>query len=84
MRQHDKEPGCLTALLGELMGAAQALDFREFEPGKGVRIAREVIRRHVPHLDEDRPLHADHDRMKALVRSGEILDAVEGAVGPLG
>ena len=73
------------AIVGiELMGAAQALDLREFEPGKGVRIAREVIRRHVPHLDEDRPLHADHDRMEALVRSGEILDAVEGAVGPLG
>jgi histidine ammonia-lyase len=65
------------------MAAAQALDFRDFAPGKGVQIAREVIRRHVPHLDEDRPLHPDHDRMKALVRDGEILDAVEAAVGPL-
>jgi histidine ammonia-lyase len=72
------------AILGiEFMGAAQALDFRDFQPGKGVQIAQQVIRRHVDHLDEDRPLHADHDRMKALVESGEILDAVEAAVGPL-
>ncbi len=68
----------------ELMAAAQALDFRDFTPGRGVRVAKEVIRRHVEHLDEDRPLYADHDRMAALVRSGEILDAVEHEVGPLG
>jgi histidine ammonia-lyase len=73
------------AVLGiELMGAAQALDFREFQPGRGVQAAREVVRRHVAHLDEDRPLYPDHDRMKALVRSGEILEAVESAVGSLG
>lgn len=72
------------AILGiELMGAAQALDFRDFAPGKGVQIAREVIRGHVEHLDEDRPLYPDHDRMAALVERGEILDAVESALGPL-
>ena len=68
----------------ELMAAAQALDFRDFRPGRGVAAAREVIRRHVAHLEEDRPLHPDHDRMKALVRSGEILEAVENEVGSLG
>jgi histidine ammonia-lyase len=67
----------------EFMAAAQALDFREFTPGKGVQAAREVIRRHVAHLDEDRPLYPDHDRMHALVRSGEILAAVEAVVGSL-
>ena len=73
------------AILGiEFMAAAQALDFRDFQPGKGVQVARDVIRRHVAHLDEDRPLHTDHDRMNALVRSGEILEAVEKAVGALG
>jgi histidine ammonia-lyase len=49
-----------------------------------VQVAREVVRRHVDHLDADRPLHADHDAMAALVRSGEILEAVEAVVGPLG
>jgi hypothetical protein len=29
-------------------------------------------------------LHFDHNSMDALVRSGEILEAVEKAVGPLG
>jgi histidine ammonia-lyase len=68
----------------ELMAAAQALDFRDFHPGKGVQVAREVIRRHVDHLDVDRPLHTDHDAMHALVRSGELLEAVEAVVGSLG
>jgi histidine ammonia-lyase len=73
------------AILGiEFMAAAQALDFRDFQPGKGVQVARAVIRRYVAHLDEDRPLHTDHDQMNALVRSGEILEAVERAVGALG
>ncbi len=73
------------AVLGiELMGAAQALDLRDFRPGEGVQIARGVIRKRVAHLEEDRPLYPDHDAMKALVRSGEILEAVEEAVGPLG
>jgi len=72
------------AVLGiEFMVAAQALDFREFTPGKGVRAAHEVIRRHVEHLGEDRPLYPDHDRMKALVHSSEILATVEETVGPL-
>ena len=67
----------------ELMAGAQALDFREFTPGHGVQAARAVIRRHVAHLDVDRPLYTDHNTMKALVRSSEILDAVEHAVGSL-
>ena len=56
------------------MAAAQALDFREFTPGKGSLKAREVIRKHVDHLEVDRPLYNDHNKMKALVKSGEILD----------
>jgi histidine ammonia-lyase len=67
----------------EFMAAAQALDFREFSPGKGVQVAHSVIRKHVTHLDEDRPLHSDHNTMKALVKSGEILEAVENAIGTL-
>jgi len=67
----------------ELMAAAQALDFREFTPGVGVRAAHEVVRRHVDHLGEDRPLYPDHTAMAALVASGEVLEAVEAAVGSL-
>ncbi len=67
----------------EFMAAAQALDFREFQPGKGTQKAREVIRKHVKHLEVDRPLYPDHNEMKALVRSSEILDAVEAEIGTL-
>lgn len=68
----------------EFMAAAQALDFRQFTPGKGVQAAREVVRKHVKHLDEDRPLYPDHNSMKSLVKSGEILETVEKVVGSLG
>jgi histidine ammonia-lyase len=67
----------------ELMAAAQALDFRDYIVGKGVSTAWEVIRKHVEFLDEDRPLYPDHNAMKRLVESCEILDRVEQAVGPL-
>jgi len=67
----------------EFMGAAQGLDFRDFSPGKGVQTAKDVIRKHVDYLDEDRPLYPDHNVMKALVESGEILEAVEKAIGSL-
>ncbi len=67
----------------EFMCAAQGLDFREFQPGGGVDAARSVIRKHVAHLDEDRPLYPDHTKLKDVVASCEILVAVEEAVGAL-
>jgi histidine ammonia-lyase len=67
----------------EFMAAAQALDFREFAPGRGTQKAREVIRRFVKHLEVDRPLYPDHNRMHELVKSGEILDEVEKLIGRL-
>ncbi len=67
----------------EFMAAAQALDFREFTPGVGVRAAHQVIRNNVAHLDVDRPLYSDHNIMKELVKSCEILEVVERAVGSL-
>ena len=48
-----------------------------------LQAAHAVVRKHVEHLDVDRPLYPDHNAMAALVASGEILDAVEAAVGPL-
>jgi histidine ammonia-lyase len=67
----------------EFMAAAQGLDFREFTPGYGVQAAHRTIRKYVEHLDEDRPLYPDHNVMKALVKSGEILDSVEAEIGKL-
>ncbi len=67
----------------EFMAAAQALDFRDFKHGRGVEKAREVIRKYIPHLEEDRPLYPDHNKMKELVKSCEILEEVEKEVGSL-
>ena len=67
----------------EFMAAAQALDFREHKTGKGVAKAKEVIRKHVDFLDIDRPLYPDHNKMKTLVESCEILEEVEKALGSL-
>jgi histidine ammonia-lyase len=67
----------------ELMAAAQALDFRDYKFGKGVTIAKKVIRRYVKFLDEDRPLYDDHTTMKELVKSCEILKEVEKIIGSL-
>jgi histidine ammonia-lyase len=68
----------------ELMAAAQALDFRKpLKPGKGTQAAHDVIRKYVTHLDEDRPLYPDINKMSEVVQSGEILEVVERAVGKL-
>jgi len=67
----------------EFMAAAQALDFRDYKFGKGVAKAKDVIRKYVKFLDEDRPLYPDHTKMKELVKSCEILHNVEKVVGSL-
>ena len=67
----------------EFMAAAQALDLRDYKFGKGVKKAKEIIRKHVKFLDEDRPLYPDHTKMKELVKSCEILNEVEKTVGSL-
>jgi len=67
----------------EFMAAAQALDFRDFNFGKGVAKAKEIIRKYVDFLDIDRPLYPDHTKMKALVKSCEILEEVEKVIGSL-
>jgi len=67
----------------EFMAAAQALDFRDFKKGRGVEIAYNVIREYVDFLDVDRTLYNDHNKMKELVKSGKILEAVENEIGSL-
>jgi len=67
----------------EMMAAAQALDLRDYAPGKGTQAAHAAVRRHVDYLDVDRPLYPDHNAMKAAVQSRDVLDAVEAEIGKL-
>jgi histidine ammonia-lyase len=68
----------------ELIADAQALDFRQpAKPSKAVQAAHTVVRKYVSHLDDDRPLYDDINKIKEVVQSGEVLDAVEKVIGPL-
>lgn len=68
----------------ELLCAAQALDlFTNLKPGRGNRAAYDVIRRMIDHLETDRILAEDIVRMRNLMKGGELLGAVEAAVGKL-
>ncbi len=68
----------------ELMCAAQAMDlFTNMRPGDGTREAYRLLRETVPHLDQDRYLAGDIEAVRALMKSGRLIDAVEEAVGKL-
>ena len=74
---------------GELLMAAQALSLvdpiaRDYPLGKGTRAAMEAIRAVIPPaLDGDRWYATEMAQALDLVRSGAVVTAVEGAVGPL-
>ena len=58
----------------EALCAAQGLDFRApLLPGHGVASAHATIRRHVPHLDDDRPPAPDIATLRSLVHAGDLL-----------
>jgi histidine ammonia-lyase len=67
----------------EFIAAAQALDFRNFKFGKGTQAAHSCIRKVVAHLEEDRPLYRDHNKMMESVKRKDILAAVEKEIGEL-
>jgi len=68
----------------EMMSAAQAFDFRQpLKPGKGTDPAYRCIRQVVPHLENDRVLYPDIEKIADLVFSGEIVKTVEETVGEL-
>ncbi len=74
----------LVVLAVELLCGAQALEFgRGLKPGAGVEAAYQAIRQHVPPLEQDRPQTPDIETIARLVLEGDILRAVEDAVGVL-
>jgi histidine ammonia-lyase len=75
----------LATLVGlECLCAAQGLDFLQpLRPGRGAAAAHALIRTVVPHLDADRALRPDLDRLLPLLGDGRLLAVVEAAAGPL-
>ena len=64
----------------EALAAAQALDLRApLEPAAGTGAARDAIRARVAFLDADRELGPDIAATVELVRSGALLESVEGS-----
>jgi histidine ammonia-lyase len=57
----------------ELIAAAEGLEYRApLEPGRGVKQAYEIIRRHVPRLTSDRAMSGEIETVAKAVRSGEF------------
>ena len=52
-------------------------------PGEGTRAAHRAVRERVAHLDADRILSSDIDAVREILESGDLLRAVEAAVGEL-
>ncbi len=67
----------------EFIAAAQAIDFREYNVGKGTKAAHTAVRKVIEHLDIDRPLFKDHNNIMLCVKNHDILKAVESEIGEL-
>jgi histidine ammonia-lyase len=74
--------GCILAV--ELTCAARALDLRApLDPGPGTAAALAAVRGVVPGPGPDRWLAPELAEAEALVASGAVVEAVEGAIGSL-
>jgi histidine ammonia-lyase len=72
------------ALAIELLSGTQGVEFlAPLEPGAGVRAAHDFIRTLSPAVQEDRPLASDIEAVAESIRTGELVAAVESAVGEL-
>lgn len=68
----------------EIMGACQGIDVRGKKSlGKGTSAAYDVVRKHLTKIVEDRVMYKDINTCLEVVKSGEILEAVEKTIGEL-
>jgi len=69
----------------EYLCAAQGREFhKDLKAGAGAEAAHELLRTRVKPLAADRSLQPDIEAARELIASGELVRAVEAAVGPLG
>jgi len=65
----------------EYLASAQALEFlKPLKPSRAIQIAYNHIRKRIQKLDVDRAMYRDIEMMKNMVKSGEIVRAVEKEV----
>jgi len=67
----------------ELMSAAQGLEFHDKNPGIGVRIAYDHLRKNVDALEQDRSLSDDIEKTRNIIIEGDLIEEVEDEVGIL-
>ena len=65
-----------TVIAIELLAAAQGCDFhRPLASSPPLEAVRTLLRREVPHLDEDRALHPDQQAAARLIRGRAVVEA---------
>lgn len=68
----------------EMLCASQAFDFYPGKkPGRGTKVAYDLIREKVSFMKDDRVLYPDIEAIRQLIESNAILEAVEKEIGPL-
>jgi len=68
----------------ELLSAAQAIDFGDASKlGIGTSAAYNVVRSHVTKIVEDRVMSIDFNKIYDIIKTNEIVEAVEKVLGPL-
>lgn len=63
----------------EMIAAAQGIDFIPLKSSPAIEAVRGVIRSEVPHLEEDRPLSGDIEKVATMIRDGRLVRAAESA-----
>ncbi len=73
-----------TVLAIELLCNTQALDFqRPLKSSPALEIIHSVIRKHVPHIEEDRVFAKDIQSILSLIDNNDLLNSVENTIGEL-
>ena len=65
----------------ELLCSAQALEFHKEIPGVGAKIGRDVIRKNIEKLDEDREPYIDMEKIYNIIKTSEIISEIEKNIG---
>lgn len=62
----------------ECLTACQAIDFRKpLKPGRGPHFLHSFIRKEIPSLEKDRYQHFDIEKVRNMIRDGEIVKAAK-------